>query len=61
MIFSLPSNDSKISVLLLLYLFAAFDTKDHEILSRLKRDFGIRGTALSRVDLTFLTGNTMSS
>ena len=40
---SLPSNDSKISVLLLLYLTAAFDTRDHEIvLSRLKHDFGIR-------------------
>ena len=41
-------DDSKISILLLLDLSAAFDTVDLDIfLSRLKHDFGIRGTALN--------------
>ena len=40
-------DDNKISILLLLDPSAAFDTIDHEILSRLKNDFGIRGTAMN--------------
>ena len=42
------------SILLLLDLFAAFDTLDHDILLlRLQHDFDIRGTALNCIDLTF--------
>ena len=41
-------DDSKISILLLLDISAAFDTKDHaNLLSRPKHDFGIRGRALN--------------
>ena len=40
-------DDNNILILLHLDLSAAFDKTDHEILSRLKRDFGICGTALS--------------
>ena len=54
------ADRGEVTLLCMLDLFAVFDTVDHEILlDRLRRSYGVDGTALSWIE-SFLRGRTQS-